>query len=206
MWVSLRRTFPFLIFSTLLGLFQSHALADGELDKSPPYHLNQNGATLDVITARRIIHFGDAVPSLPTGQRIAKLRALLDTYFSDHPKETVYTFTFGQYDELNDRMAALASCSRQWDFRSGKMKNPAGWLREMLNKEASYRELIPVFEAVGYRIEVASLESIALCASKEIDWSRVKRACQTLLPAEAKLPCGALIAYRLTRYRCCEII
>ncbi|MCX7112843.1 MAG: hypothetical protein NTX45_22535 [Proteobacteria bacterium] len=191
------------VTAILLSISLCKALADGDLNKSPPLHLINNTSYLDVVINRNIIHFTDSDSSRSLKQRIDSLQTLLNTYFSDHPRELKYSFTFGPYAELNARMASLASCSQQWDFRSGQIKkgNTATWLRELLNQELAFHELIPVFEAIGYQIEIASLESISLCHSKEIDWVNTPRSCQRSISRQVKLPCGALLTFSLNSTR-----
>ena len=185
-----------------ISLRQTQA-EDGNLNKSPPLHISNGSSSIDIIIDRHIIHFMDTDPSSPLKKRIDNLQALLKTYFLDHPREPKYSFTFGLYSELNARMAALASCSQQWNFQAGRAqtKNTANWLRERLNKEQAYRELIPAFEAIGYQINIASMESINLCNSREIDWTNTLRSCQTSIPAKAELPCGALLTFSLNLTR-----
>jgi hypothetical protein len=172
--------------------------ADG-LNKSFPLHLTYNTSSLDVIVGRNIIHFMDVESEYVLQQRIDNLQHLLNIYFTDHPHAPNYDFTFSAYPEFNARMAAIASCSKQWNLRTGQAKNnnTANWLRETLNQAQVFHELVPIFAKLGYQIEIASLESIILCHSKEIDWENTPRSCQNALSAQDKLPCGALLSFKL---------
>ena len=177
-------------------------LAQGEvgtLNKPPPLHLSNGDASLDVILERRILRFQSARPDASLEQRVDSLRALLEVFFLDHPKESQYSFVFGSYNELNSRMARAVSCSPQWDFDAGRVRSgdTAAWLRDYLGEIKAYDELLPVFDALGYRIEIASMESIALCGTSEIDLNGGLRPCRTPIPPKAKLPCGALITFKL---------
>jgi hypothetical protein len=172
----------------------------GALVKPPPLHLTHGDASLDVIPERRAIRFSSSNPESPLERRIEELRSLLSAFFRNHPKEPRYSFTFGQYPELNARMASAASCSPQWDAAAGRSRSgtTAAWLRETLGRAQAFRELTPVFETFGYRIDIAAMESIALCRPTEIDWARAPRSCQSPLPSTAKVPCGALLTFALT--------
>ena len=187
------------VTAILLCVSLCQAQAEGNLNKYPPLHFSNNTSSLDVITNRNILHFTDTDSSRSLKQRIDSLKTLLNTYFSAYPQEPKYSFTFGLYAELNDRMTSLASCSRQWDFQTGrtKNKNTATWLRDLLNQEQAYHELVPAFQAIGYQIEIASLESISLCDSEKIDWANTPRSCQRSLSPKAKLPCGALLTFSI---------
>ena len=67
----------------------------------------------------------------------------------------------------------------------------------MFDEEFADHELMPVFEAIGYQIEIASLESISLCNSDEINWANTPRSCHYPISPKAKLPCGALLTFRI---------
>ncbi len=179
------------------GLVQSQAA--GKLQKSSPIHIRCGSASLNVMTDRHIINFTDSNPSSSLKERINALGCLLNNYFNDHPRDARYSFTFGTYTELNNRMAASVSCSPKWNFKTGQMRNKhtSNWLRKLLNNEQAYQELIPLFKTLGYRIEISSMESISLCRSEEIDWKNAPRSCKTPLAPQAKLPCGALLTFTL---------
>jgi hypothetical protein len=180
------------------GLGQSQA--DGILKKSSPIIIHSGNASLNVMRDRKIINFIDSNPSSSLKERINALSCLLNTYFSDHPRDARYAFTFGTYTELNNRMAATVSCSAIWDFKTGQARNKdtASWLRKLLNNKQAYQELIPIFKTMGYRIEIASMESISLCSPEEFDWKNTPRSCKTPLAPQAKLPCGALLTFTLS--------
>jgi hypothetical protein len=171
----------------------------GQLDKPSPLHLTHGNASLDVIVERGIMRF-TARPASPLDQRIEGLRSLLSSFFADHPKERRYTLTLGEYPELNARMASAASCSQQWDTAAGRVRSgdSNAWLRKTLGETEAFREVVPVFDAFGYGIDIGSMESIAVCGLAEIDWAGVQRSCQTPIPRGAKLPCGALITFAVT--------
>ena len=174
----------------------------GPLNKPEPLHIKRGNSAIYVIVERRIIHFTNTEqPSIPLKLRIGDLRSLLNTYFLNHARESSYLFTFGQYSELNARMASTASCSRQWNFQAGRTRtgNSANWLLKRLNKERAYGELVSMFDEIGYRIDIAAIESISLCGPAEIDWTSAPRSCHTPTPPQAKLPCGALLTFILTR-------
>ena len=187
------------LLTIILCLGLKPALADGDLHKSPPLHLSKATSSLDIIVDRRIINFSDSDPATSLPVRLDNLLALLNTYFLDHPHEPEYYFTFGLYPELNAKMAAIASCSKQWDFKTGTLKTHSTnkWLLEQLNTEPAYPELLPVFAAIGYQIHLATIESINLCAAKKIDWTNLPPACDATLPPKAQLPCGALLTFKL---------
>ncbi len=189
-----------IITAILLCFCIGQSQAAGSLYKSTPFHISCGSSSIDVLIERHIIHFTDSDPSRPLQQRLDALRILLNTYFMDHPRAFRYSFTFGSYSELNNRMAATASCSQKWDFQTGRtrIKNSTNWLSKRLNKDHAYRELIPLFETIGYRIDISSMESISLCGPGEIDWKSAPRSCKTSLPPEAKLPCGALVTFTLS--------
>ena len=178
-------------------------LVIGEADplgKPAPLHLTHGDASLDAIPSRGILNFRSASPNSASRQSMEALRSLLAGYFQGHPKESRYTFSIGPYEELNVRMAAVASCSTQWDFRIGKIRSgdTAAWLREQLAQAEAHQELVPVFAEFGYAIDIASLESILLCKASEIDWGKAQRPCQGAIPPKAKLPCGALITFNVS--------
>jgi hypothetical protein len=187
--------------TTILLSFCLWQTETGPLNKPAPLHIKSGNSAISVIVKRRIIHFTNTEPSSPLELRIDDLRSLLNTYFLDHARESHYSFTFGQYTELNARMASAASCSRQWNSQAGRARNgnSASWLRKQLNKEQAYRELIPVFDEIGYRIDIAAMESIILCRAAEIDWTSAPRSCSVPIPPRAKLPCGAMLTFSLTR-------
>ncbi len=189
-----------LLTAILLFFCIGQSQAAETLYKSTPLHISCGSSSLDVMIDRRIIHFTDSDPSKPLNQRIDALGCLLNTYFIDHPRESMYNFTFGSYAELNNRMAASVSCSRNWDFQTGRTRHrdSAHWLQKLLNKDQAYSELIPLFKTIGYRIEIASMESISLCRPAEIDWRSASRTCKTAIPTKAKLPCGALLTFTLS--------
>jgi hypothetical protein len=186
--------------TTILLFFCLGQIEAGPLNKPAPLHIKSGNSAIYVIVERRIIHFTNTDPSSPLELRIDDLRSLLNTYFLDHARESRYSFTFGQYTELNARMASAASCSRQWNFQAGRASigDSATWLRKRLNEEQAYRELVPVFDEIGYRIDIAAMESISLCGPAEIDWTSAPRSCRTPIPPQAKLPCGALLTFSLT--------
>jgi len=187
--------------TTILLFFCLGQTETGPLNKPAPLHIKSGNSAIYVIVKRRIIHFTNTELSSPLEVRLDDLRSLLNTYFLDHARESHYSFTFGQYTELNARMASAASCSRQWNSQAGRARsgNSSSWLRKQLNREQAYRELVPVFDEIGYRIDIAAMESISLCRPAEIDWTRAPRSCRAPLPPQAKLPCGALLTFRLTR-------
>ncbi|HEX8873184.1 MAG TPA: hypothetical protein VF780_01050 [Nitrosospira sp.] len=190
---------PFVLIVVLLCFWLGQARA-GALHKPRPLQLVNEDATIDIILEKGIIHFRTNNPNSSLEHKADRLRSLMSRFFLDHSKESQYLFTFGQYPELNSRMAGIASCSQQWDFKAGRVRSEdtATWLRMELNKGQVYHELVQVFDEFGYRIEISGLESIALCRPAEIDWTAVPRSCQTPIPPKAKLPCGGLITYRLT--------
>ena len=187
-----------LVLAILLGFCLGKAQA-GALNKPTPIHFIQEEAALDVLLERRVIHFKTAKPDSSLEHRVDRLRSLMASFFLNHARESRYSFTFGQYSELNSRMASAASCSPQWDLHTGRARSgdTATWLRESLNHTQAYRELVPVFDTLGYQVNISSLESIVLCRPAEIDWTHGPRSCQIPIPAKAKLPCGALITFSL---------
>ena len=174
----------------------------GDLPKTAPEKVTRDGATLEVIEPRQVIRFTTSQPGLATGARAELLGKSLADYFKSHTPAPRYALTFGRFDELNNRMAAAASCSDQWDTQQGRTKGDvrvAAWLRETLDRDHAYRELTPAVDSAGFRLTIRSLESIALCSPAEIDWKQAARACDTPLPPTAKLPCGALTTFDLQK-------
>lgn len=171
------------------------------LYKPAPLHIASGGSALDVVVESRILHFRNDDSSSSLEQRTQDLRALLDAYFTGHPREARYAFTFGRYAELNNRMAGAASCSSQWDARAGRARSgdSAAWLRRRLRADGAYREISTVFRDVGYRVEIAAMESIILCKPDEVDWTMAMRSCRTPISPRAKLPCGALLTFGIDK-------
>lgn len=136
----------------------------------------------------------------PMTARIQPLRDRLGEYFRSQPSKKAHSLSVGPYPELNARMASLASCSADWDARRGQPRSgPIGpWLLGLLNLTRAHQELVAAVEPLGYDIHVAALEKVVLCRPDQIDWASAARSCPTVLPARARLPCGALVTFSLT--------
>jgi hypothetical protein len=126
-----------------------------------PVRLTRDEATLEAISPRPILRFTVGRADLSLQRRLDLLRELLKSYFSNHSKEPKYAFTFGRFEELNNRMAAIASCTTDWDARTARPKsgNVNQWLVDQLNQSAAYGELAALFDPVGYRVKTSSMES-----------------------------------------------
>jgi hypothetical protein len=171
------------------------------LDKPAPIRLTQDEATLEVIAPRPVLRLTTSKTGLPLQRKLDLLRDLLHDYFENHAKAPKYAFTFGRFDELNNRMAAVASCATDWDSRAGKPKsqNVNRWLLEQLNRSTVFGELTTLFGAFGYDAKISSMEGIFLCNAREISWSQSQRSCDTPLPKQGRFPCGALITFELSK-------
>jgi hypothetical protein len=181
------------------------------LEKPAPVRLTQGGATLEAISPRPILRFTTNQSDLSLQRRLELLRDLLKRYFAEHSKEPNYAFTFGRFEELNNRMAAIASCGTDWDAHRARSKsgnvnqslvdqlNQSSVNQSSINQNSAYGELAAVFDSVGYRIKISSMESIALCKASEIAWQDTPRTCATPPPRQGRFPCGALITFELAR-------
>lgn len=158
-------------------------------------------ATLLLIEKRGIINLRvssrrDAdTTKLPITRRLELFRPLLEQALRERGRRTGYLLTVGEYPELNMRLGDAAACSEKWNSTTGTARSgdPGTAAKDLLAEARAYRELEPLFESLGYRIAVESVESVVLCRGNEIQ----PQSCRKIQP-NSKLPCGASILFRLT--------
>jgi hypothetical protein len=189
--------FVVMSLSLLVGHGASPAGAQA-LDKTRPQMFTRDGASLRVYTSERVLHFTPAATA-DAATSARTLADLLSAMAGAQPGAS-YRLGFGRYSELNARMAALAACSPEWDARVGRPEThaPGPWLRRALADHLAYRELVEALRPAGWRVSIASVESVLLCLPAEIDWTLAPRPCAQAPAESARLPCGALITFELT--------
>lgn len=199
LYQAMRSPIVFVLLCVLLLVGHDANPAGGQaLDKAPSQLFTRDGASLQVYASRRVLRFTPAatVNAAASAHTLAELLSAM----TDVQPGASYRLAFGRYAELNARMAALAACSPQWDARRGRpSKQAAGpWVRQALADGPAYTELAEALRPAGWRVSIASVESVLLCRPAEIDWAQAPRRCAQAPAASARLPCGALITFELT--------
>lgn len=135
---------------------------------------------------------------LPMARRIEMWKPLLEETLNRSPRRD-YLLTVGQYPELSERIAGAAACSGRWNLETGAaLSSPAGAaVAALMTSEHLYPEVSALTESLGYRASVSSVESVVLCAWKSVGGSAAS-ACARAIDADAKVPCGASIVFRIS--------
>ena len=138
---------------------------------------------------------------LPMKQRVVRWEPLLRKLFAQQPKEPEYSVSVGEYAELNRRLANAAVASGEWNLQTGAPKNgdASAALKKLIEKNGLHRELLQLFETLGYDLAVGSAESVVLCRWKEIPKTAEEPAAPAVsVPPDALVPCGASLLFRAT--------
>jgi hypothetical protein len=96
--------------------------------------------------------------------------------------------TVGEYPELRSRVAAAAACSSELDTQAGRSR--------LFSNMALYPELVGLLREFRYDITADTVESIVMCSWSQVRDSRAE--CGRNLAANAQVPCGASIVFRMT--------
>ncbi|HVN88563.1 MAG TPA: hypothetical protein VMT61_01980 [Candidatus Binataceae bacterium] len=129
------------------------------------------------------------------------LGALLSHLFAAFGKRPSYSFATNAFPEVQERMAADAAASAQWNRITGRPRaqvTSAGYVKSLLNQKSSYREIEAVFGDFDYAVRVASVEQVSTL--RFIEMSPTEKAfIHEDLDDNDKLPTGAAIFYRIER-------
>jgi hypothetical protein len=184
--------------------------AAAQLPKQPPieWRQTQDGheARLLLYEQRGMVRLGFAPApqgdrAVPMAKRATLWKPLLEQMFRERGHRSEYLLAVGQYPELEARIAIAAADSGRWDPGSGRVRtgDAAAFVKELLTEKALWPEIASLFESLGYRLAVHSVESVVLCKGSEIQCGPPACRASPALPPDSTVPCGASVLFRLTR-------
>jgi hypothetical protein len=133
-------------------------------------------------------------------RRVELWRPLIEQVFAERGRLPGYTLSVGEYPELAPRLAATAAASGDWDTSTGEVRegDAASVLQSLLADGSAFPELGRLFDPLGYGLRLHSAESVMVCRLGDIDFSGPGAPPRPDLPPDARVPCGALLVFRIT--------
>lgn len=148
-------------------------------------------------------HEGDryrmrAKTDLPISRKMELLRPLMERMFQTEKSERAYSFTIAGYEELGQRLLALASKSKEWNRHSGYSRQGHSFIVELLNHGDAYPELAQTVGEFNYQVRVSSVEKIMVLPVSRLT-SEERASITGPVKNTDKFPANALIYFMLTR-------